>query len=109
MRLPLKWEFPGGKIEPGESAEECLQREVTEELGVHVKVCLALSPHMHQYNTFSFTLYPFVCTIISGEITLREHAALIWLSPQELIVLNWADADIPVIDEYLRVMKETHT
>ncbi len=109
MSLPLKWEFPGGKIDSGESEEECLRREIAEELGILVKVGLALPPHTHQYDTFFVTLYPFICTIKSGKITLREHAALIWLSPQELNTLDWADADISVVGEYLQIARETHT
>lgn len=101
MNMPLKWEFPGGKINSGESAEDCLKREIIEELGVQVNVGRALSPHTHQYNAFSVTLYPFICTISSGEIILNEHAALMWLPPQKLGFLDWAEADLPVIGEYL--------
>jgi 8-oxo-dGTP diphosphatase len=101
MSMPLKWEFPGGKIEPGESAEECLQREVREEIGISVSVVLALPPHTHEYKTLTVTLYPFVCNISSGEIILHEHAALEWLRPKELATLDWAEADLSVIDSYL--------
>ena len=101
MSLPLKWEFPGGKIDPGESTHQCLQRELMEEMGVSVRIGRALSPHTHHYTAFTVTLYPFVCTVRSGEITLHEHAAIAWLPPQDLPTLDWAEADLPVIESYL--------
>lgn len=101
MSLPLKWEFPGGKIDPGESCEDCLVRELQEEMGVHISVDLPLQPTTHSYSSFTVTLYPFICRIISGEITLHEHAEIAWLYPQGLPSLDWAEADLPVIAEYL--------
>jgi len=102
MSLPLKWEFPGGKIDPGETVEECLQRELHEELNIRLQVGKRLSASTHYYPAFTVTLYPFVCTIASGEIILHEHAAIAWLPPAELHTLDWAEADYPVIAEYLR-------
>jgi 8-oxo-dGTP diphosphatase len=102
MNLPLKWEFPGGKIDPGESAEECLRRELTEEMGIRVAMGRRLPASTHHYPTFTVTLHPFVCTIEAGEIVLHEHAAIVCLPLEELYSLDWAEADLPVIDEYLR-------
>ena len=101
MSLPLKWEFPGGKIDKGESPEECLKRELLEELGIQVSVDRVLSTSTHSYPTFTVTLHPFVCSIDSGDIVLHEHAAITWLPPEKLHTLDWADADIPVIESYL--------
>ena len=101
MSLPLKWEFPGGKIDPGESHEECLQRELLEELGIHVSLAKRLPVSTHHYPNFMITLYPFACTITSGEIVLHEHTAISWLPPTELHTLDWAEADVPVIESYL--------
>ena len=101
MNLPLKWEFPGGKIDHGESGEECLRREISEELGIDVKVGKGLPPVTHDYPSFTVTLYPFVCSIDSGEIVLFEHAAITWLPPEQLHTLDWAEADLPVIGSYL--------
>lgn len=101
MSLPDKWEFPGGKIDLGESPEECLQRELVEEMGIHVHAGESLPPSTHLYPTFAITLHPFVCAIESGEIVLHEHAALIWLPPDKLHTLDWAEADLPVIQSYL--------
>lgn len=101
MSLPLKWEFPGGKIESGELPEDCLKRELIEELGLCIAIGRALPPHTHSYNSFTVTLHPFVCAIAAGDITLHEHAAFVWLSPEKLQTLEWADADLPVIEFYL--------
>lgn len=101
MSLPLKWEFPGGKIDPGESPEACLRRELMEELGIHVHVGKSLPSSTYQYPTFNVTLHPFVCAIELGEIVLLEHAAVTWLPPDELQTLDWAEADLPVIASYL--------
>lgn len=101
MSLPLKWEFPGGKIETGESPEECLIRELMEELGVSVLVGAALSPATHGYPDFTVTLYPFTCRLTGGTMTPHEHNALTWIEPQRMPELDWAAADLPVISEYL--------
>ena len=106
MSLPLKWEFPGGKLEAGESAEECLRRELVEEMGVTVAVGRPLPLHTHAYDTFTVTLYPFVCTLKSEQITLHEHAAMIWLPPHELHTLDWLEADQPVLEGYVRLVRE---
>jgi 8-oxo-dGTP diphosphatase len=100
MSLPLKWEFPGGKIKEGESPEVCLTRELMEEMGIHVAVNSPLPPTTHHYPAFTVTLLPFVCSIRSGTISLHEHAAVTWLPPRDLSSLDWADADRPVLESY---------
>ncbi len=106
MSLPLKWEFPGGKIEAGETAEECLIRELREELGVSVFIGSALSPATHSYQDFTVTLYPFTCSLTGGTVTMHEHHALKWVEPQQMPELDWAAADLPVISEYLIITAE---
>jgi len=101
MSLPLKWEFPGGKIDAGESSDACLRRELVEELSIRVNINRALPSCTHHYSTFVVTLHPFICSILSGEITLHEHAACCWLAPEELCLLDWAEADLPVINSYI--------
>jgi 8-oxo-dGTP diphosphatase len=101
MSLPLKWEFPGGKLDPGEQPRDCLKREVREELGIEVEVVAPLSPTTHCYPDFTVTLHPFVCAIAAGEIIPHEHAAIAWLAPQALYDLDWAEADFPILAEYL--------
>lgn len=101
MSLPLKWEFPGGKIEPSESPEKCLRRELIEEMDISVRVVKSLPQSTHNYPTFAVTLYPFICSIESGKIILHEHADIAWLPPEQLNTLDWAKADLPVIASYL--------
>lgn len=100
MSLPLKWEFPGGKIDSGETPEECLRRELIEEMGIRVDIEKALSNSTHHYANFTVTLYPFVCSIESGEVVLHEHKAIAWLPPESLHLLDWAEADVPVVESY---------
>lgn len=100
MNLPLKWEFPGGKIKQGESPEQCVVREVSEELNLEIAVGQSLPSVSHDYPDFSVTLYPFICAMVSGEITLHEHRALLWLSSHELWSLDWVAADPPIISAY---------
>jgi 8-oxo-dGTP diphosphatase len=106
MSLPLKWEFPGGKLEEGESPEECLRRELVEEMAVTIAIGRALPQFTHSYDTFTVTLYPFVCTIESDDITLHEHSAAAWLPPGELHTLDWLEADRPVLESYTQLVHE---
>ncbi|MET1054590.1 MAG: (deoxy)nucleoside triphosphate pyrophosphohydrolase [Pedobacter sp.] len=101
MRLPLKWEFPGGKVEAGEEAGECLLREIAEELNVEVEIIRAMLPSEHDNGQQAIRLIPFICRIKSGDIQLTEHAAIVWLEPEKLDTLDWAEADIPVVQQYL--------
>lgn len=109
MTLPLKWEFPGGKIEAGETAEECLNRELMEELGVSVLINAALLPATHSYPDFTVTLYPFTCRLTGGAVTMYEHHSLRWIDPQRMSELDWAAADLPVISEYLSMSAITQS
>jgi 8-oxo-dGTP diphosphatase len=103
MRMPLQWEFPGGKIEPGELPEACLHRELLEEMGIRVAVTRAMPPSMYRYPAFTITLHPFVCEILSGEeMILNEHRAVAWLKPEELAALHWTEADLAVVAAYRR-------
>ena len=101
MSLPLKWEFPGGKIEPGETAEACLIREIKEELHVDVEIVASLPANTHQYPNVTIQLIPFVCRIISGQILLKEHLDFRWLPKDELLALDWAEADVAVVKYYV--------
>lgn len=90
-----------GKIESGETAEECLIRELYEELGVSVLIDSALTPATHCYPDFTVTLYPFTCRLTGGTVTMYEHHALKWVEPRQMPGLDWAAADLPVIREYM--------
>lgn len=101
MKLPLKWEFPGGKIEAGESPQACLIREIQEELAVDIEILEALPANIHSYGTKSIELLPFRCRIVTGTIQYKEHKEIRWLKPQELPQLDWAAADIPIVERYI--------
>ncbi|QNK61837.1 (deoxy)nucleoside triphosphate pyrophosphohydrolase [Pedobacter sp. PAMC26386] len=101
MHLPLKWEFPGGKVEADESAEACLIREIREELGVEIGILKKMAESIHDQGKQIIRLIPFQCVLISGEIQLTEHAAFLWLLPAELVKLDWAEADLPIVKDYL--------
>lgn len=101
MKLPLKWEFPGGKIEENETAEECLLREIREELSVEIEVIKSLTSVEYYYDDFSIRLVPFICEIKDGNVKLTEHANFLWLKPIESSNLDWAEADIPVLENYI--------
>lgn len=91
------WEFPGGKIETGETAREALVREIEEELACVVLVGNQVKVTTHEYDFGIVTLTTFYCTITQGEPILREHAAAAWLPPEELHTLEWAPADVPAV------------
>ena len=95
--LPGLWEFPGGKIEQGESKRAALVREIAEELGCTVEVGDEVTTTTHQYEFGEVTLTTFYCSLVSGTPTLTEHAAITWLRPDELHTIAWAPADIPAL------------
>jgi 8-oxo-dGTP diphosphatase len=100
MKLPHKWELPGGKLIPGESEKKALKREIKEELNIDILVLKRLIPNNHIYpNGVSIKLIPFHCQIMKGEFELLEHAEYKWLEPNELSELDWAEADIPIIKQ----------
>lgn len=104
MHLPLKWEFPGGKIEAHEKPEECLIREIKEELDINIEIVEQLRSNDHHYSDKSIRLIPFICNHLSGEIILKEHAGFKSLAPANLLELDWAEADIPIVREYLDIL-----
>lgn len=91
------WEFPGGKIEPGEAPEEALRRELREELALEVRVGEEVARVEYDYPTFHLSMRLFLC-IPEGEPTLREHSAARWLSKDELKAVRWLPADIEAVD-----------
>jgi 8-oxo-dGTP diphosphatase len=87
------WEFPGGKIELGETAESALKREIQEELGIDITVDKFLCTSDYDYPSFHLTMHCYLCRIISGEIELREHKSARWLTVEALDSVEWLPAD----------------
>lgn len=104
MKLPLKWEFPGGKLEDGETAECCIVREIEEELGIAIQILNRLVSNEHHYDDFSIRLIPFVCQTAAKTVSLKEHADCRWIEPEELLTLDWAEADVPVVHAFLKLV-----
>lgn len=96
------WEFPGGKVDPGESPETALVRELSEELGVEVVVGRALVPVEWTYDRGRIRLLPFICHLLKGHPQALEHEDLIWCAPNEFGSLAWADADLPILEQIRR-------
>ena len=97
--ISLKWEFPGGKVEVGENREDALIREIQEELAAEIHELQYLMTVEHSYPDFHLTMHAYTCALKQGEITLREHVDMKWLSTEELILLDWAEADVPVVKQ----------
>ncbi len=92
-----KWEFPGGKIELGESHKEALIREINEELSADIEVLDFITTVKHKYSTFNLTMHVYYAIVIKGTLTLSEHTECKWLFKEQLSQLDWAPADIPVV------------
>ena len=92
------WEFPGGKMEPGESPEQALVREIWEELETRIVVERLVRTIEWDYPQFHLTMHCFWCHVESGQLTLKEHEAARWLSAQLLDSVEWLPADLQIID-----------
>lgn len=99
MDLAGYWEFPGGKIESDESPEDSLVREINEELSIDIRICGALTPVLYAYPTKLIQLIPFLGTWQGGSLKLTEHAQSQWLGKEDLLSLNWASADLAIVQE----------
>jgi 8-oxo-dGTP diphosphatase len=96
-----KFEFPGGKIELGETKEEALHRELLEELNLLTKINSFFMTVVHEYPDFELTMHSFICEVDSKELKLNEHIDKKWLKINELNTLDWAAADIPIVKKLL--------
>lgn len=93
------WEFPGGKVEKGETKEEALIREIKEELDTVIKVDSYLDTIEYDYPDFHLSMDCFVCSIVEGNLVLKEHEDSKWIKKEEIDTLNWLPADLIILDK----------
>lgn len=102
MSLPNLWEFPGGKVEEGESLFEAIEREIQEELSCNVKASNVFAENTHEYEKIIVNLIGIKCELIDGTPTPNEHSKLVYLSKESLNSLVWAPADIPIVEKIIK-------
>lgn len=108
MSAPQKWEFPGGKIEPGEAPREALRREVSEELGIEIHVGTLLGTGSGMVDDRTIHLEVYASRWTSGKLELREHSECGWFDADELDRLDWPEADWPILPAVRQHLLETN-
>lgn len=93
------WEFPGGKVEKGETKEEALIREIKEELDTVIKVDSYLDTIEYDYPDFHLSMDCFICSVVEGNLVLKEHEDSKWIKKEEIDTLNWLPADLIILDK----------
>ncbi len=102
MSLPNMWEFPGGKVEEGESLGAAIEREIREELNCDVKALEVFHDNTHEYEKAIINLVCIKCKLLNRTPTATEHSKLIWLKKENLQSLKWAPADIPAVEQLIK-------
>lgn len=103
-RLAGKWEFPGGKVEIGETLQECLKREIREEFDVSIEVMGLFGESIYEYEIGRIKLIAFWCKWISGDFNLKVHSRIEWVDTNELDLYDFAPADIPLMRKLKSIM-----
>lgn len=104
MKMAGKWEFPGGKLEEGETPSQCIVREIFEELSMTIQVEEEWPSTIHQYNDFQIELIPLRCYTAQTSPILKEHQDFRWLNSESLFWVDWAEADIPILDKVANLL-----
>lgn len=103
MSLPNMWEFPGGKVEKGESLKEAIKREIKEELDCDIEALEVFDNNTHEYEKAIINLICLKCKLVGGTPEAKEHAKLIWLKRENLDSLKWAPADISAVEQLIKM------
>lgn len=106
QKLAGQWEFPGGKVDPGESPEIALMREIREELTLDIALQQPSPWFPHQYPWGDMQMQAFLATITGGQLTLTEHSQFLWVAPTELPDVDWCPADIPVVQWFISTLEQ---
>lgn len=104
--ISYKYEFPGGKLEEGENEEDALKREISEELNLEIDVAEKFLVVTHEYLDFDLTMHSYLCKTNTEQLVLKEHIDAKWLYKNELIELDWAAADLPIVSKLINTNHE---
>ena len=104
--ISYKYEFPGGKLEEGENEEDALKREISEELNLKIEVAEKFLVVTHEYLDFDLTMHSYLCKANTENLALKEHIDAKWLNKGELIELDWAAADLPIVSKLINTNHE---